>query len=328
MASVRPDEDNLWNWLRPIHPGLLRFEPHADNLSELIVPAEWPTRVDSNLPDGSWSTKDLFIRHPTLEAYRYAGRIDDVIVLDNGEKTNPILVEGEIAKDPLVEAAVLFGQGRPALGLAVVLAQGAIGLDDEQVLGHIWPAVDVAQQSLPSYARISPDMVLILEYGTKYPRTDKGTVVRQRFYNEFSEEISGLYRVGENTKKVQLVSIEEARDFIASATAKILRLPKDAPEETDFSDQGMDSLQATQLLNSINGYVKLHGNQLDLGVIFDKSNIQLLVAEVFRRSNQMADTDVSESTESIAMDMIQKYSSNFPERIPTLIPSTRRSVVS
>ena len=36
----------------------------------------------SNQPDGSYATKDLFIKHPTIpDAYKYIGRIDDTLVM-------------------------------------------------------------------------------------------------------------------------------------------------------------------------------------------------------------------------------------------------------
>lgn len=36
----------------------------------------------SNQPDGSYATKDLFLKHPTKpDAYRYIGRLDDTLVM-------------------------------------------------------------------------------------------------------------------------------------------------------------------------------------------------------------------------------------------------------
>ncbi|KAB8211953.1 hypothetical protein BDV34DRAFT_233934 [Aspergillus parasiticus] len=329
MTSLRRKDDLLWDWLRPLYDGLLRFEPHGGEMLELIVPRDWPARVDANLPDGSWSTKDLFVRHPTIEAYRYAGRIDDVLVMENGEKTNPISVESEITKHAYVEAAVIFGQNRSALGLAVVPSSNASGLHKENILQAIWPSVEAAQQSLPSYASITQEMVVIFEVGTVYPRTDKGTAIRQAFYTQFGEEIASLYQTTPGSEAIHFDSIIDAGKFVSDAVAKVLHLPPQefVPANADFSDLGMDSLQATQLLDAINREVKLHGNQLELGVIFAKSSVLPLADEVFRRNHHMAEPKISESDESIAKDMIQKYSGNLPYHNPTSSVKLNRSIV-
>lgn len=36
----------------------------------------------TNQPDGSYATRDLFIKHPTIpDAYKFIGRIDDTLVM-------------------------------------------------------------------------------------------------------------------------------------------------------------------------------------------------------------------------------------------------------
>lgn len=88
MMSTRPEGDRYWNYLRPTAASApyLSSEPRAEGLYELIFLEDLPSKLMSNRDDGSYATKDLFMKHPTLDAWKYCGRNDDVIVLENGEK--------------------------------------------------------------------------------------------------------------------------------------------------------------------------------------------------------------------------------------------------
>lgn len=57
-----------------------------------------------------WSMGDLYSRHPDpLKPflYRYKGRKDDIIVLNNGEKVSPALMEAAIQSCHLVRGAMI-----------------------------------------------------------------------------------------------------------------------------------------------------------------------------------------------------------------------------
>lgn len=64
-----------------------------EEIFELIVRPTWPTlSVPGNRPDGCYGTRDVFLRHPTIEdAYKFLGRLDDTLVHVSGEKTNPVV---------------------------------------------------------------------------------------------------------------------------------------------------------------------------------------------------------------------------------------------
>ena len=56
--------------------------PRDDGAYELVCKAGWPKLVVSNRPDGSFATKDLFIKHPTRPGLlKMVGRVDDTLVL-------------------------------------------------------------------------------------------------------------------------------------------------------------------------------------------------------------------------------------------------------
>lgn len=54
------------------------------------------------------ATKDLYSKHPTKPGrWLYRGRTDDVIVLSNGEKVNPVDMEACINSHPEVKASIV-----------------------------------------------------------------------------------------------------------------------------------------------------------------------------------------------------------------------------
>ena len=84
--------DKAWNWLRA--EGLILeymvMEDRGGNTFEFINKDGWPPKIETNRPDGSYATKDLFLRHEKHHNwYKYIGRLDDTLVQNLGEKTNP-----------------------------------------------------------------------------------------------------------------------------------------------------------------------------------------------------------------------------------------------
>lgn len=94
----------------------LRFEPYGDTeqgLWHLVVLPGMPSLVTSNRPDGSYETKDLFVRYPTdPKKWKFSHRADDIIVLVNGLKADPHLLEEAVEKNHDVDTAMAFGVGR------------------------------------------------------------------------------------------------------------------------------------------------------------------------------------------------------------------------
>lgn len=60
------------------------------------------------------STKDLYSKHPTKPGrWLYRGRTDDVIVLSNGEKVNPVDMEASMNSHDAVRAAIVVCVSAP-----------------------------------------------------------------------------------------------------------------------------------------------------------------------------------------------------------------------
>ncbi|KAK5710543.1 hypothetical protein LTR17_018815 [Elasticomyces elasticus] len=112
--------------------------------------------VVSNRSDGSYATKDLYERHPDWprrNAWRYYARKDDTIVLSNGEKANPLVLEGVARENALVAEAVVFGTHKPHLGMFLVRANSVVS--DANVIAAVWPLVEATNVSMPTHASLS-----------------------------------------------------------------------------------------------------------------------------------------------------------------------------
>ena len=328
MTSFRPQGDKAWNYVR-VHDNLVpfvKFEQQGNGeLYELVVLEGWPSKVASNRSDGSYATKDLFEKHPTIaHAWKYGGRLDDTIVLMNGEKAIPISVEQAVRQNRHVKDAVVFGSGQSRLGMAVIAA----GPSSEcEILDCLQPIIEEENKVSPAYAQLSLDMVIVLPAGTRYPQTDKGTLIRQAFYKDFSRQIENIYKRLEAASGGTLVlNTSELRSFIRNKLTDIVLgiRQSDIADDADLFALGVDSLQSTRLRSSILQKIQLNGGTLPQNVVFDFPTIAKLASaiEVIRDGGNTIKEDVKQEMRQL----IEKHS-HFPSHYPTARCSARRCIV-
>lgn len=330
MTSIRSPGDKTWNYVR-VHENLkpyVRFENRGANLYELVVLAGWPSKVATNRDDGSYATKDLFEPHPSIEgAWKYSGRLDDTIVLMNGEKAIPIAMEQALRHNKLVQEAVMFGAGKSQLGLIIIASESAASMEPQELIDVLWPTIVAENKAMPAYAQLDRDMVRVLPAGTPYPSTDKGTMIRQAFYRAFESEIEGIYAQAESKAAGTLVLSEaELRSFLRS---QILELLSDhdgegLADDTDLFSLGVDSLQSTRLRAKIMQEIQLNGHTLPPNVVFEHPTVAKLAAAILsiRDSKPVEARDVIKEME----DLITKYSV-FPQHEPVPRTSPENCVV-
>ncbi|CAI6336212.1 unnamed protein product [Periconia digitata] len=307
MTSFRPAEDKAWNYVREnekLKP-YLRWIPRGPNLFECTVTDGWPAKVTSNCDDGSYATKDLFEPHPTIPgAWKYIARLDDTLVLVNGEKFNPVVMEGTIRSHKAVMETVVFGAGRPYLGVLVVPATP--DASEEEVVNQIYPVIQELNRSSEAYARISRDMIKVLPLNCDFPRTDKGSIIRQAFYKTFRGVIDNAYdQAAISSGDLKSLSINELLDFIRDVLISLMPEAKDVSPDDDFFALGVDSLQSLQMRTEILKNISIGDNQLGQNVVFENSSIRALSAYLYNlRTGQTATTTVIEDD---MQDLIQKY---------------------
>ncbi|KAJ6183712.1 hypothetical protein N7519_005013 [Penicillium mononematosum] len=250
MTSFRDRSDLDWDYVRRVHPCC----PISDGRSsQLSVLEGWPSKVASNRPDNSYATKDLFEKHPiTPNAWRYYARLDDTLVLENGEKANPLTIEGVARKNPNVGEAIAFGSTKPRIGLFIIPSDKCIFRSDDELIDDIFPDIEACNAEMPAYAYVSRDMIHILPKDSVYRKTDKGTVIRSAFYKDFAEKINEIYEEPD-VQGDQVLDGAELLRFLRETLLEIAPSvdPATLENDTDVFSLGIDSLQSIRIRTAI-----------------------------------------------------------------------------
>jgi thioester reductase-like protein len=288
MTSERCPEDKDWNWVRPTvkTAPFVKFEDRGAGLLEIICLPGWPGKVMTNRDDGSYATRDLFVKHPTRQqAYKYFSRLDDTLTLVNGEKANPLLIEGLARQNADVREVVAFGAGRSQLGLLLFPTPEGAKLSREELLRRIGPSLERAHADIPEYAHITPNMVKVLSADATYRTTDKGTIIRQAIYKQYALVIDSMYDEDDSNQGEMDISGTELQQFLSQEVRRLLGLGLGEGEgavspDADFFKLGMDSLRATQLRSAILSQIYLNGGKLGLNIAFDYPSVRALAAKL------------------------------------------------
>ncbi|KAI0546766.1 acetyl-CoA synthetase-like protein [Xylaria curta] len=142
-----------------------------------------------------FSTKDLYSKHPTKpHHWKYQGRVDDVIILSQGEKLNPVPNESLISTHPLLKSVMYVGNGKPQLAAILELADGTSScLDAEQVVEAVWPLIERANALSPSHGQLHKSHIIVADSPKKFIRTTKGSLKRLQTVQVFESEICDIY---------------------------------------------------------------------------------------------------------------------------------------
>ncbi|KAJ5731173.1 NRPS-like enzyme [Penicillium malachiteum] len=241
----------------------LRMEDVGDGLWELVLPKPATRRYHgifhSHPHLEEYHTGDLFRPHPSKPGlWRYDGRRDDIIVLSNGEKFNPIEAEKLIEAHPLIGSAAIFGQDRFQAALLIQPNWEQVSSWTLELLRHsIWPAVENANRFLPSHAKIFESHIVFASQDKPFQLSPKGTLRRRDIFKDYSAILDKLYDQNSvtaqpTTRENEVVGtgLLEIQQWIQRQAAQILRL-KTIDQDSDLSVLGMDSLQVLQLAQAL-----------------------------------------------------------------------------
>ncbi|KAJ7173762.1 L-aminoadipate-semialdehyde dehydrogenase [Mycena filopes] len=315
--------DKDWNWLRA--KGLildyLVMEPRGDNTFEAVVKDGYPPKIETNRPDGSYATKDLFLRHHEHKNwYKYIGRLDDTLVQSLGEKTNPVPIELAIrGNSPHVAEAIVFGAGKPQTGCLILPSDLAKGLSNAEIMEKVWPVIEQANAQAPTHSRLLPEMVEILPHGTQIPIATKMSILRPACYAKFKDLIESVYarfeQEGDEGSKLVLerAALEE---FILSAIVKTLGPVKSAniDRKVDLFAFGVDSLQGTRIRNVCQKELFLAGGTLGQNVVYEYPSVEKLAEHIL---SLQAGAASMENHEVQMMAMVDKWAANVQTHKPT-----------
>jgi hypothetical protein len=301
-------------------------------------------------PDISvWRTRDLFRKHPTKNIWLFTGRLDDVIVLSNGEKFNPVTMENMISGHSKVSGVLVVGLRRTQCAL---LLEARNSEDGDSLIDEVWPTIQRANKVSPGHAQIARNMILVISPRKPFQRAGKGTILRAAALKDYATEIDQLYGNAESSvsSTVDLPSLDYATgDGIIHFVRKLVALQMEDKippgDSTDLFSAGFDSLQTTQLSTNIRAALKTQirdGQKITPRLVYENPSIEkiaralqaILDSEVAPSKGQArleainghlsgedrdaADAAKAESVRVLAMEkVIQKFSSTLSTTRPT-----------
>ncbi|GAB1517058.1 hypothetical protein RhiTH_000101 [Rhizoctonia solani] len=353
MKGIVGHVHKIWDLEGPSDWGYIKFSPHvdarfipqndADNTFEVVFvvtddhkPFVLNYELDGKL---AYKTKDLVVGHPSKpDLWKIFGRLDDQIVLLNGEKTNPGSMEAEIVKCPTVKSAIMFGRERNQTGVLIEFEESSRDLcrtnqGGIKALEEIWPFVERANQASPSHSRIAREAVLFSDPARPFPRTPKGGVSRSAALKLYARDIQEMYLELETEPMVTNNSSpsgsysgpEDMEEWLKTCVQNLLGRKIDVSE--DLFQQGMDSLTATMLLRSLKGTLST-ASKINQRTIFAKPTVKQLARVLAQLSSK--NDDKADSTTEALQDiraMIQKYDNGRSQPLAHYRQSTKERVV-
>jgi hypothetical protein len=222
----------------------------------------------------------------------------------NGEKTNPISFEQEVARHPAVQAALVAGSQRLEACLLVEPARGQQTgpLSDSAktaLIQDIWPALEEANCHCPAHARIAKSKILVLEPGRPMLRAGKGTVQREGTLRLFAAGIDVLYSEeqqrrgnGEEAVSISISSLGDAMNALRGMVAN--HVPSWSQSHFDmytdfFSPAGMVSLQVMRLSAATRSSMGIPS--VTPAVIYRNPPIHLLAQQIYQTVTGGGDGD-------------------------------------
>ncbi|KAK0463970.1 uncharacterized protein EV420DRAFT_1638889 [Desarmillaria tabescens] len=332
MSPILPVQvDYDWDYFR--FPGLVTPEmiPSGNNSYELIMvsnpfcqPSVLNTKVNGV---DAYATSDLFISHPTKPGFwKVFGRTDDQIIHNTGEKTNPGPLENILNQDPYVHASVMFGRGKFQAGILVEPKREFSFYPADIVLlgrfrNQIWPTVERMNKFAPQHSRLFKEMILVAKPDKPFTYTAKNTARRQVILEDYSQEISDLYKTVEESTQTSISlplewDTKSTKDFVRTVVLQVLS--HSVLDDDDLFQHGCDSLQSTwirnSLLRALRDTVQFDTRQITDNFVYTHPTISQLAA--FLYSLARGNTDVVRTEPDLRVNamhaMVKKYAKGLP----------------
>ncbi|MCJ1366763.1 hypothetical protein MMC16_005893 [Acarospora aff. strigata] len=324
----------------------LKMQPSNDEEGayELVLYADESTEdmsaLKHNLPGiGEWRTKALFKPHPTKpNIWRYYRRRDDIIVLSNGEKFNPVPMELRIQAHPLLAGALVVGFGRAQAAL-LVEPKSDIGETERSSLAEtIWCVVQEANLLVPGHGRIIRSRILVSSPSKPFVRAGKGTIVRKLTEKTYESEIEDLYSEIVVTETLGLPALRPTFDpqavsqYIRSLVASSFPAAANLDTGDDLFASGFDSLQILQVVQSLKVGLKEHSRSdlswVSTKTIYEHPTISQLAKVItdFLNLDRVPEQDKHDRIATMEMfvkrftkDYLKDLQSRTRERLPILL---------
>ncbi|KAJ5811852.1 hypothetical protein N7474_008153 [Penicillium riverlandense] len=339
IPSMVPEDPGNWNYFE-WHPEYgLEMQPTGNDLYEMVLRRQASREfhgIFHTFPNiDTYRTNDLFTQHPTVPSlWKFYGRGDDVIVLSNGEKFNPVTMETIMEGHPLVSRAVVIGEFRFQAGLLIEPAVDVPEMDTKMFIEQIWPAVQAANMTIAAHGRVMKSKIGLASKTMPFKRTPKGTTQRRAVLRDYMKEIDAIYSDGlEEEPKYSLPdTLDQAsvRRYVRQTMAHVLGT-SDIPIDQDFYSAGLDSLLTIQASRVIKEGIQLRRPDIKAGLrlmtpqtIYGNPTVEKLsrVVRAILKDN-MQQTGIPRAKK--IQDLVKKYTADLPLRDERFLQSNKEA---
>lgn len=328
FGAMKHQDKRDWQYLEWNPNAGYDLRDAGEGFFELVVPrgeSRAAHAVFHTYPDkDEYRTGDLFVPHPEKKGlWLYSGRYDDVIVLSNGEKFNPTIMEEIISSHPLVARALVVGQSRFQSGAIIEPNWSAWTGEPSALIDEIWATIKKANESAPGHAQLMKNRIGLASQSKPFQLTPKGTVKRRIVVSDYADEIDALYAGGDQVDAAQIPKHATRQDitaYVTAAVSEILEVPS-LDENADIFSSGLDSLQTLRLGQVLQASLK--SAQPNLGSVFGSpqlysrptiAQLSRYVCDILQGNDSAPDAAVVESDsdrETRIADLIGKYTEDF-----------------
>ncbi|KAI0684699.1 male sterility protein-domain-containing protein [Cytidiella melzeri] len=347
-SAIEPSD---WQYVKLVEGYTLNFTPvnaeHPDQGYTLVVSPKImaPPIINHEDPHG-FLASDLWMRHPDpskSHLWKMAGRLDDIIVLSNGEKANGKQLETLLCSSPYVSQAVVFGAGRFLCGVILrPSAKYVLPVDDEGAkqayLSQVWLYIDThVNKTVPRHSRLLQPLVLVEDPAHPFQYSDKGTVKKQTTLALYHEQIEQAYQTVEQGQSPSVTnppspSFDNVTVFTGLVRSQVSEcLERTIGDDDDFFNAGLDSLLAVKLRFSIISALK-EANVSEVvphNVIYVHPTTTSLahylwsLIDVSHKAYKSANVSSTHCNEAATATMIEetvaRLTSSFPDRTQTCV---------
>lgn len=335
---VVPQSPEDWRYIQILPDWGFELEYYENDTFEGVIKRRSKTRdfngvFHSHPHLDEYRTKDLFSKHPTKqELMAFERRIDDVIVLSNGEKFNPSDMELIIARHPKVKQAMIVGEGRfePALILELHMDPNNADISGNFIIDEIWPHVIEANKTTYAHGRIVKSRIAIADPSVPFKLGAKHTIQRRHTIQDHAATIDGVYSkpIYSYTKVLRSQpSLSEVQEFVIEAVSDLLGT-FDLTLSTNILDLGIDSLHMLQIIAFIRNTLQQQtGENVHVAAtwLYGNPTVERIAEIVFslisRKDFPLThDSQVAEALKKIET-LVKKYTETIPNGPRAIPPS-------
>lgn len=215
-----------------------------------------------------WSMSDLYERHPEKPfMYRYKGRRDDVIVLSNGEKIAPALMEATLNSSPLVKGTMIVGRGKfqPAALIDLGEEPPRTTKERHELVEKLLPFISDANEHAPAHGQLDRYHILFADPRRPVHYLGQGKMQRHMTHKVYEEDIERLYEAAENpdsgegaewngdgTARLDFTSETALRQGLVTLVSDITGIQEEMLlGSKDLFELGVDSLHVIRLAREL-----------------------------------------------------------------------------